>query len=216
MSQSFADRFGRRGRTDLVVIVAPIWLNSKMLKAAIAVAMSVTALLLLRRAGDFLVVEHLHKADVIVVLGDDYEKVRYHRALQLLREGYSSKIFVDASDEGTDSDADEMRSLIARNPRIANRVEVCPTRGNSTDTETQDVNACVANASSVMLVTTGYHTRRALSIFQKRLPNKRWYVAATDDPVHFGAQWWQHRKWAKTAFLEWGKLLWWELVQKWR
>jgi hypothetical protein len=29
-------------------------------------------------------------------------------------------------------------------------------------------------------------------------------------------QWWQHREWAKVNFEEWSKLIWWELVDRWR
>jgi uncharacterized SAM-binding protein YcdF (DUF218 family) len=73
-----------------------------------------------------------------------------------------------------------------------------------------------SRARTVLLVTSDYHTRRALSIFGKSLPAYRYEIAAASDPRDFGAQWWRHREWAKTALDEWLKLIWWELVDRWR
>jgi hypothetical protein len=41
-------------------------------------------------------------------------------------------------------------------------------------------------------------------------------VAAAYDPNEFGVQWWRHRQWAKVDFDEWLRLIWWELVDRWR
>ncbi|HYX53957.1 MAG TPA: hypothetical protein VE783_10945, partial [Candidatus Limnocylindrales bacterium] len=60
------------------------------------------------------------------------------------------------------------------------------------------------------------HSRRALSIFRKKLPQHHWSVAAALDPDVFGTHWWQHREWAKMTFLEWLKTLWWDGVDRWR
>jgi uncharacterized SAM-binding protein YcdF (DUF218 family) len=66
-----------------------------------------------------------------------------------------------------------------------------------------------------LLVTSDFHTRRALSIFQKEVPNHIYSVAATLDPGEFGAQWWRHREWAKVNVDEWTRLVWWELIERW-
>ncbi|MBV9609559.1 MAG: YdcF family protein, partial [Acidobacteria bacterium] len=82
--------------------------------------------------------------------------------------------------------------------------------------ETKYVESCIGSAQSVMLVTSDYHTRRALAVFRKRLPNHIFYVAGASNPYLFGRRWWEHREWAKTTAMEWEKLLWWELVDSWR
>jgi hypothetical protein len=64
----------------------------------------------------------------------------------------------------------------------------------------------------VLLVTSDYHTRRALSIFSKEAPN-RYSMAAAYDPREFGVQWWRHREWSKTNLYEWMRLMWWELIE---
>ena len=69
---------------------------------------------------------------------------------------------------------------------------------------------------SVVLVTSDYHTRRALSIFRQRLPQIRWTAGATRNDFLFGQPWWENREWAKTYLTECEKLLWWELWDRWR
>jgi uncharacterized SAM-binding protein YcdF (DUF218 family) len=95
-------------------------------------------------------------------------------------------------------------------------VEVCPTDQDSTYGEAVDVKRCLEtlNISSVLIVTSDFHTRRALDILRKRLPQYRWSVAASSAPYHDADQWWKHRAWAKTVLDEWNQYLWWELVDR--
>jgi len=65
-------------------------------------------------------------------------------------------------------------------------------------------------------VTSDFHTRRAFSIFSQRLPKQRWLIASATNNSDFGMDWWQNREWAKTTLLEWTKLVWWEIVDRWR
>jgi DUF218 domain len=183
------------------------------------VVLAIVCVLLARKAGEFLVVEHLHPADVIVVLAGDNNDVRYSRALELLRQGYAPRILLDESEDNRwfgHTVADLTRQFIAQDAAIAQQVSVCPIRQDSTEWETNYVEKCVGSGRSVLLVTSDYHTRRALSIFQKRLRDHQFYIAAAHDPARFGTRWWEHREWAKTTLLEWQKFLWWKLVESWR
>jgi uncharacterized SAM-binding protein YcdF (DUF218 family) len=65
-------------------------------------------------------------------------------------------------------------------------------------------------------VTSDYHTRRALAVFSRRLPQYQWNVAAAHNPLQFGDAWWTDREWAKATFDEWSKLAWWEAIDRWR
>jgi uncharacterized SAM-binding protein YcdF (DUF218 family) len=67
-----------------------------------------------------------------------------------------------------------------------------------------------------LIVTSDYHTRRALRTFQREAPDYEFSVAAAYDANEFGGQWWRHRQWAKVNFEEWLRLIWWELVDRWR
>ncbi len=171
--------------------------------------------------GHYLVIDQPVKADVIVVLAGDRNDRRFFRGLELLRKGYASRMLVDANSDmiffGRTPAAleDQLIRSLALN---SDQVGVCPTQGDSTDEETRYVAQCLRadQISSVLLVTSDFHTRRALSIFKSRLPNYRWSVAACRDDTVFQQGWWRRREWAKTAFMEWTKLIWWEAVDRWR
>ena len=62
-----------------------------------------------------------------------------------------------------------------------------------------------AGATSAIIVTSDFHTRRALSIFRKRLPQYEWSVAASSWPGNAAEQYWKHRWWAKSVLDEWEK-----------
>ncbi len=181
----------------------------------------VFGLVLFDASGPYLVVDHPAKAEVIVVLAGDRNDRRFSRGLELLRNGYAPRRLVDATSEmnffGRTPAVleDQLIRSLELNP---NQVQVCPTQGDSTDEETRYVAQCLRpdQISSVLLVTSDFHTRRALSIFQRRLPKYRWSVAACRDDSVFQPDWWRHREWAKTAFMEWTKLIWWEAVDRWR
>ncbi len=69
---------------------------------------------------------------------------------------------------------------------------------------------------NVIVVTSDFHTRRALSVFTREIPDYKFSVAAAYNPSEFGVQWWRHRQWAKVNFDEWLRLLWWEAIDRWR
>lgn len=170
----------------------------------------------------FLDVENLRQADAIVVLAGDVNDRRYQKGIELLRAGYGRHMFLDASDDITlygHTYADWARRFVKENStNLSDRVQVCPIREDSTVTETKYVAKCLSylpSGSQVLLVTSDYHTRRALSVFHHRLPSYQWSVAAAHDDTQFGVQWWHHREWAKNAVREWQKLLWWEIIERW-
>jgi len=175
------------------------------------------------QSGSWLIVNHPEKADALVALGGMGNDVRYYHGLQLLRQGEGQYLIEDVA-EGVfyGRDAKDLASeFVARTAGPnAPKVSVCPIYGDSTDQETQFVAGCLdrvlPNWHSAVLVTDDYHTRRALSIFRRRLPNQHWSAAATANPQLFGLPWWKNRTWAKTYLMECQKLLYWELWDRWR
>ena len=173
-------------------------------------------------AGWALVTDHPEKSDVIVVLAGDSIDLRYRRGMDLLRAGYGKHLFLDASSDSNffghtpaeyakdflKTDAHEMEPFVS----------VCPYEEDSSITETLYVSKCLEefHPQSVLLVTSDWHTARALSIFAHRLPQYHWSVAASHDERLFGTRWWQHREWAKITFQEWLKVAWWNVVDRWR
>ena len=171
------------------------------------------------QAARFLVVDHPEKADVIVVLAGETND-RPARALELLRQGIAARVFLDAETRDLiyDQRLTDVAQKYANNLGEANRISVCPVVGFSTAAEADDVNRCLRllGVHRVLIVTSDYHTRRAISTFRRRLPQYQISVAAARNPAYFGAAWWRNREWAKTTFDEWLKMLWWEMVDRWR
>ena len=171
------------------------------------------------QAGRLLALDEPEKSDAIVVLAGE-TKVRPARGLELLRQGVAPHVFLDA--ETRDLVYDQRLTEIARKfvdgLGEGNRVSVCPVEGFSTYAEVDDVVPCLRSigAHRVLIVTSEFHTRRALMIFRHRLPQYQFSVAAARNPTQFGFAWWTNREWAKTTLDEWMKTLWWEVVDRWR
>jgi uncharacterized SAM-binding protein YcdF (DUF218 family) len=171
------------------------------------------------QAARFLVVDEPEKSDAIVVLAGE-TKVRPARALELLRQGVAPRVFMDA--ETRDLIYDQRLTDIAQKyvnslPEVS-RIAVCPIVGFSTYAEADDVSRCLQSlgAHRVLIVTSEFHTRRALLIFRHRLPQYQFSAAAARNPAQFGEAWWTNREWAKVTFDECSKMLWWEAVDRWR
>jgi uncharacterized SAM-binding protein YcdF (DUF218 family) len=184
--------------------------------AAIAVLVIV---LVTRQAARILVVDRPEQSDAIVVLaGEIY--VRPARAIDLLRQGVAGKAFLDVEATALvyDQGLPDIAQRYINDLGEASRVKVCPIVSFSTFAEADDVNRCLSSigAHRVLIVTSDYHTRRALMIFRHRLPQYEFSVAAARDPDRFGEAWWTTREWAKNTFGEWSKIFWFEAVDRWR
>ena len=182
------------------------------------VVLAVLLLLLATQAGRFLVVDSPRVSDTIVVLAGETDR-RPTRALELLQQGYGKRVLIDVPADATIytlKQLDLAQKYVQSLPQAA-VVTVCPIVGLSTKAETEDVEKCLTrmNSGTVLIVTSEFHTRRALSIFRQELPHRTFSVAAVHDSAQFGTHWWTHRQWAKTAVDEWLRLLWWSVVDRW-
>jgi len=180
----------------------------------------------LKYGASFLRVNHPERSDVIVVLGGGWDDSRYFKALELRKAGYADKIVLDAEDFGEKYGTNNFKlasDFVARSG--VKNVTLCPVTHGSTYGETEDVVRCIAplKVSSILMVTSDYHTRRAFDIFKSRLPKYHWSIAASWVPLEpdgsrrmYSDQWWKDRQWAKTVFEEWQRLIWWNLVDRWK
>src|SRR6266496_3306290 len=173
------------------------------------------AALSLTMSGGFLIMNNPQHADVIVALAGETDR-RPSRALELLRAGYAPKLLLDvpavARIYGQQTIAIAQNYVNGLPDRQS--ISICPIWGLSTKTEAQDVARCLGKttAKRILLVTSDYHTRRALSTFKHELKGLNISVAAASDPTQFGNPWWKHRQWAKINFDEWIRLMWWDVV----
>ena len=194
-----------------------------MKRLVIVAVIVMAAALVIAQSGAHLTVDSPEKSDAIVTLAGDHNDVRYWRALELLRAGYGRQMILDAGAQRMFGRtlAEHAADFAARTAgEQAPNISVCVIHEDSTLGETADAGMCLAQLQppprTVLIVTNDYHTRRALSIFRKRLPQYHWSVSAAHDNYFFGLPWWKNREWAKTNLTEWQKLLWWKLWERWR
>jgi hypothetical protein len=170
-------------------------------------------------AGRFLIVDAPVRSDVILVLAGETEH-RPARALELLNQGYGRRVLIDVPADARSysfTDVELARKYVQGLPQAA-MVEICPIAGLSTRDESHDATQCLASAGAknILIVTSDFHTRRALSIFRHEMHGASFSTAAARDETQFGTQWWTHRQWAKTCVDEWLRIVWWNAVDRWR
>ena len=169
--------------------------------------------------GRMLVVDAPERADVIVALAGETHW-RPERALQLLDQGYGRLVVIDvpAAAQIYEFSQVQLAERYAQDLPEAGAIRICPSKGLSTQEESHDAERCLAGIDShrVLIVTSDFHTRRALSIFRHELRGKSFSIAATHDDAEFGVRWWTRREWAKTFLNEWVRLVWWNAVDRWR
>src|SRR3981081_393985 len=129
------------------------------------------------QAARILVMDEPEKSDAIVVLAGD-TKVRPVRGLDLLRQGMAPHLFLDAETRDViyDQPLVELVQKYVNSLGEANRVSVCQITGYSTIAEADDVSRCLQSLSPhrVLIVTSDYHTRRALLILLHGLPQDQY------------------------------------------
>jgi len=110
------------------------------------------------------------------------------------------------------------RRFIDSQPDVSPRIDLCQMDAETTRTEAIAAEDCLQrlHARSVLLVTSDYHTRRALTIFRHQLPGYQFSVAAYRDSWQFGPQWWTHRRWAENFWKENLKFVWFLCAYSWR
>jgi len=187
-------------------------------RIVVLIVIAILAVLGFRYAGSFLVVNAPEHADVIVVLGGGNNDLRYWNGVRLMNEGWAPRLLLDVFAKGQtfgNMDIDLARDFVVRT--TPGQSTVCPVIINSTYGEAKHIADCLrgTGVKSILVVTSNYHTRRALAILQKRLPQYRISIYAAPDPYFFGQRWWQTREWAKTTLSEWQRYIWWLFVDRW-
>jgi hypothetical protein len=192
--------------------------NRRRLIGTFAVALAALFVAFVANAGRLLVVDSPQPSDVILVLAGETDR-RPARALQLLDQGYGREVVLDVPAAARIYEFTQVKlaeDYIRSLPDGAS-VRICPIEGLSTREESHDVKKCLEGeeGTRVLIVTSDFHTRRALSIFRHEVYGKSFSVAAARDETQFGTRWWANRQWAKTCLDEWLRLVWWNGVERW-
>lgn len=146
------------------------------------------------------------KADVAVVLGGDHNGLRVLTAGQLVKDGFVPVAIVNGPDEAYGNFECDLAIPYA----VAHGYPESYFRHfHGTFTNTADEAATTVaelqrtNVKKVLIVTSGYHTRRASRYFH--VPGLEAHMIAAPDRYANHGTWWNHREGRKTVFLEWSK-----------
>ena len=188
---------------------------------AILVVVLAAGIFLLANTGSALVVDQPRQSDVIVVLAGETDR-RPALAEVLLEKGMAQHVVLDVPANAMLYNVSELEiaKKYAESLPRGRDWSLCPIAGLSTRDEVKEALACAeqvgSNRPSILVVTSDFHTRRALSVVRQQAQGRQVSVAAAYDPAEFGVRWWTHRQWAKVCFDEWLRLAWWETVDRWR
>jgi hypothetical protein len=192
--------------------------TGKKRASIISLGLAIALIFFAGNAGSLLVSDNPQPSDLILVLAGE-TNYRPARALQLLNQGYARRVLLDvpANSQVFGTDEIELAKKYVSGLPEAGKISICPIEGLSTKAESHDVERCLGNepGSKILIVTSDFHARRALSILRHEIPSKSFSVAAVHDPTQFGTRWWIHRQWAKTCVDEWLRLVWWSAVERW-
>ncbi len=185
----------------------------------LALAIAGVAVGLAAKAGSFLVIDAPQRSDAILVLAGETDR-RPKRALELLSQGYAHRIVLDVPSNAKLYEFTQIelaQRYIHDLPQGA-AISICAIDGLSTKDEAKEAEKCLQqeDAKSVLIVTSDFHTRRALEIFRREFPGAEFSVAAARNDEGFGTRWWTHRQWAKTFVDEWLRFIWWKTIDQWR
>jgi uncharacterized SAM-binding protein YcdF (DUF218 family) len=149
-------------------------------------------------------------ADVIVVLGGDPYGHRILRAAELVKEGYASKILVSGAPGFYDlHESDLAIPFATRRGYPAAWFAPLLNNAHSTDEEALAIRPELEKLHThrVMVVTSDYHTRRALRILRAHWPGIEIHMVAAPDEFFSPYGWWHTREGRKVFLLEWSKTL---------
>ena len=163
--------------------------------------------------------DRIERADYILPLAGDWHRIV--RAAELYRDGLAPKVFLSIEHRPPPTRMQRILAgmghppldhreflpkLLAHLGVPAEAVESFGEGHISTAEEAEALRRHLGNRRmSILLVTSPYHARRALTIFERTLPDVRWLIATTPEGG-LPARWWQSREAAVNAVLEVAKL----------
>ncbi|HEV2419716.1 MAG TPA: YdcF family protein [Terriglobia bacterium] len=159
-------------------------------------------------------------ADVAVALNGSIAGVlaRTSEAVRLLKSGIVDNVIVSIPPKGYwgESIPAEANDYFTKHfgPAVAARIFYCVSSADSTIEEAYAIEECLKARgwTSVVIVTSNYHSRRAGRIWRAELAKAKSSVKLHVDGVADGVfeprGWWRKRVYAKTWLLETSKLVW--------
>jgi hypothetical protein len=150
---------------------------------------------------------------VLVLAGDAFGR-RIMKGAELVREGWAPVAYISGPDELYGFTEDQLAIQYAvKQGAKAEWFTGLPNQANSTREEAEQL-LPVLKAKDVrrlLLVTSNFHTRRALRIFRRtaeaKAPGMQIHPVAARDALFEPGEWWKTRPGQKVFLLEWTKTL---------
>lgn len=150
------------------------------------------------------------RADIVVVLAGDPYGHRILKAAELVKDGYAPSVVVSGPPGFYDlHESDLAIPFAVRRGYPAAWFIPFPHNALSTQDEAVALLPEIEKfrARRVIVVTSDYHTRRALRIVRPSWPGIEIHMVAAPDEFFTANGWWRSREARKTFFLEWTKTL---------
>jgi len=148
------------------------------------------------------------KADVILVLGGDFQGQRVMKGCELAQQGFAPRVWVSGPDGVYGlREADLAINYAVQNGCPKELLQPFYSQANSTLDEAilfRD-RSLAAKFNSYILVTSNFHTRRAAKIFRREIPGVPFKSVGVADKSFDPAAWWQSRASRKVFAMEWLK-----------
>lgn len=148
------------------------------------------------------------KADVIFVLGGDFQGQRVTKGCELAQAGWAPAVWVSGPDGVYGlREADLAIDFAVRHGCPKELLKPFYSQANSTLDEARLFRQRAADASlrSYLLVTSNFHTRRAARLFRRELPGVPFRSIGVADKSFNPYTWWQSRPSRKVFAFEWLK-----------
>lgn len=178
--------------------------------AAFVLLSWITSGLWLRAIGGMLVSDsEPRRADAAVVLAGDYRGSRMLKACELLRAGHVPVVLVSGPMGWYGINEADLAIRFATDRGCpADSIQPVYITAHSTAEEAREFRPELERRGigSLLLVTSNYHTSRALRTFRRTLPERiELLPIAAPDPYFTPDAWWRSREGQKTMFFEFSK-----------
>jgi uncharacterized SAM-binding protein YcdF (DUF218 family) len=145
------------------------------------------------------------KADMIVVLGGDWKGQRILKAAGLAREGYAPKVMVSgANGFWGHHESDLSIPFAVENGYLRDDfIPVTFPALATVDEAAHDIEQLrKMGVHKILLVTSPWHTARAVRIFHRTAPDLEVHAVSSDDRHWAGGYWWKGREGRKLWLME--------------
>lgn len=162
----------------------------------------------LKNMGNFLAVdENFQKVDVIVVLSGGGNE-RIEKGVELYKEGLAPLLLVSgATQDGSTSNAETMYWYAVRNEVDPSHILREPMARSTFENALFSLELFETPPSTLLLVTSEYHQKRAYEIFKRIFSDTQIFNASADVDFWTPDQWWENEKSLALTLSEWGKIL---------